>query len=55
METRNGDVYYEQMVKRGTKKQDTTRRILIVISGIIICFLPFSDGVDHVEAGRQRV
>ncbi|HCA33964.1 MAG TPA: hypothetical protein DEP00_02470 [Lachnospiraceae bacterium] len=48
METRNGDVYYEQMVKRGTKKQDTTRRILIVISGIIICFLPFLLGASAV-------
>lgn len=48
METRNGDVYYEQMIKRGTPKQDRTRRILIVLCGLIICLLPFILGASAV-------
>lgn len=35
------EMFLEQMVKRGTKEHDRTVRIIMVVSGVVICALPF--------------
>ncbi len=48
MQTLKQSVFIEQLVKRGTDAQDMRKRILLVISGIVIAIVPFLIGANAV-------